>query len=190
MSAVETTGAAPTGRRRTLLFVIPVLVFAVVGVFLALGLTRDPSLLPSALVGKPAPDFDLPPIPGRDEAGFRRADLGGKPMLVNVFSSWCLPCRAEHPLVSKLAEEGVTVMGINYKDDPAAATAWLKELGDPFTKVGADRNGRTAIEWGVYGVPETFVIDKNGQIVHRQAGPLMPRDVEQTIKPLLARLSQ
>lgn len=175
-------------RRRPLLFMLPVALFALVGVFLAIGLTRDPSTLPSALVGKPAPNFALPPLQGRDTHGLARADLGGQPMLVNVFASWCVPCRIEHPVIARLAERGVVIHGINYKDRPEAATAWLQELGDPFQHVGADRDGRVGIDWGVYGVPETFVLDRDGNIAYRHVGPLQPRDVEETILPLLERL--
>jgi cytochrome c biogenesis protein CcmG, thiol:disulfide interchange protein DsbE len=179
---------APPGRRRWLLFAIPLALFLSLAVFLGLGLTRDPSTLPSALVGKPAPEFALPPLEGRDQHGFSRADLGGRPMLVNVFASWCVPCRIEHPVISRLAEQGVAVQGINYKDQPADATAWLAELGDPFQHLGADRNGRVGIDFGVYGVPETYVIDKDGRVAYRHVGPLQPHDVERTILPLLERL--
>jgi cytochrome c biogenesis protein CcmG/thiol:disulfide interchange protein DsbE len=178
---------APT-RRRTLLFVVPLGLFALLGLLLAIGLTRDPSTLPSALVGKPAPDFALPPLPGRDAHGFASTDLGGQPALVNVFASWCVPFRIEHPLLVRLAEQGVVIHGINYKDRPEDAKAWLAELGDPFRRIGADRNGRVGIEWGVYGVPETFVIDRDGHIAYRHVGPLQPRDLERTILPLLEKL--
>jgi cytochrome c biogenesis protein CcmG, thiol:disulfide interchange protein DsbE len=175
-------------RRRALLFLVPLALFLLVGTFLAIGLTRDPGTLPSALVGKPAPEFALPPLPGRDPEGLTRADLGGEPMLVNVFASWCVPCRIEHPVLNRLAEQGVPIHGINYKDRPEDAEAWLAELGDPFRRVGTDRDGRVAIEWGVYGVPETFVVDKDGRIAHRHVGPLQPRDLERTILPLLEKL--
>jgi cytochrome c biogenesis protein CcmG, thiol:disulfide interchange protein DsbE len=172
-----------------LLLLLPVLLFAVIGVFLAFGLGRDPQRLPSALIDKPAPEFELPPLAGRDERGFSRADLGGEPMLVNVFASWCVPCRIEHPMLNRLAQDGITVHGINYKDAPEDARAWLDELGDPFARIGSDRNGRVGIEWGVYGVPETFVIDAQGRIVHRHVGPLQARDLERTILPLLDELA-
>lgn len=177
-------------RRRALVYVLPAAVFVLVAVFLAIGLTRDPHTLPSALVGKAAPEFALPPLPGRDQHGFSRADLvgGDGPVLVNVFASWCVPCRIEHPVLGRLAEQGVTIHGINYKDRPEDVQAWLKELGDPFARIGADRNGRVGIDWGVYGVPETFVVDREGRIAHRHVGPLMPRDVERTILPLLEKL--
>jgi cytochrome c biogenesis protein CcmG/thiol:disulfide interchange protein DsbE len=175
---------------RRLLFLLPALVFVVVGIGLAVGLTRDPSTLPSALIDKPVPVFELPPIAGREGDGFRSADLEGGVSLVNVFASWCVPCRVEHPLLVALAEEGVPIYGINYKDPADKANEWLGELGDPYRAIGADSQGRIAIDWGVYGVPETFVVDPQGRIRHRHVGPLQPRDVEDTIKPLLAELAK
>lgn len=185
---MATVTEAPPRRRRAHLFLIPLLLFAAIGGFLALGLTRDPGTLPSTLIGKPAPDFALPPVEGRGSEGFSRADLGGRPMLVNIFASWCVPCRVEHPVITRLAELGFPVHAINYKDDPQKALAFLRELGDPFSRMGADRNGRAAIEWGVYGVPETFVIDKAGNVAYKHVGPLQPRDLERTILPLLEKL--
>jgi cytochrome c biogenesis protein CcmG, thiol:disulfide interchange protein DsbE len=174
---------------KRLLYLLPVLVFVGVGIGLALGLTRDPSVLPSALLGKPVPAFDLPPLAGRADDGLSSADLaGGGPVLVNVFASWCVPCRAEHPLLMALKERGVTLHGINYKDQDAQIGAWLEELGNPFAKIGADRDGRVGIDWGVYGVPETFVVDGEGRIRHRFVGPLQPADLDQTLMPLLAEL--
>ena len=189
-TAIPDPGTPARPRRTTLLFLLPLVVFAGLGVFLALGLGRDPGALPSTLVGKPAPPVDLPPIPGRDEAGLKSADLRGKPMLVNVFASWCVPCRVEAPVLDRLKDEGVTIQGIDYKDQPADVTAWLKDLGDPFAKVGLDRKGTTAIDWGVYGVPETFVLDRDGRVAYKFVGPLQPRDVGRVLKPLLARLEQ
>lgn len=176
------------GRRRLLIYGVPLALFLLVGIFLGIGLTRDPSTLPSALIGKPAPEFSLPPLEGRDDRGLSRADLGGKPMLVNMFASWCVPCRMEHPLLTRLKEQGVIIQGINYKDRPQDARAWLAELGDPFQHLGADRDGRAAIDWGVYGVPETYVIDKQGRIAYRHVGPLQPEDLTRTILPLLESL--
>jgi cytochrome c biogenesis protein CcmG, thiol:disulfide interchange protein DsbE len=176
---------------RRLLYLLPVLVFIGVGIGLALGLTRDPSVLPSALLDKSVPDFDLPPIDGSAGEGLSSRDLqaGGGPVLVNVFASWCVPCRVEHPLMMALAERGVTIYGINYKDPPEQAAAWLDELGNPFAKIGADRSGRVGIDWGVYGVPETYVVDGAGRIRHRFVGPLQPRDVDRILLPLLAELA-
>jgi cytochrome c biogenesis protein CcmG/thiol:disulfide interchange protein DsbE len=175
---------------RRLLFVLPAVVFVGVGIGLAVGLTRDPGTLPSALIDKPVPTFELPPIAGRDGAGFRSADLEGEVSLVNVFASWCVPCRVEHPLLVALADEGVPIYGINYKDPADKANDWLAELGDPYRAIGADTQGRVAIDWGVYGVPETFVVDGAGRIRHRHVGPLQRRDVEETIRPLLAELAE
>ncbi len=178
-------------RRRLWLYLLPVAIFVAIGLFLMMGLTRDPQVLPSALLDKPAPEFSLPPIPGRDDHGFRRSDLGGEPMIVNVWASWCVPCRAEHPLVTRLAEQyGYTVHGLNYKDSARDAIAWLRQLGDPFLYVGFDHDGRIAIDWGVYGVPETFVIDRNGTIVYKQVGPITPKILETRIVPLLERLKK
>jgi cytochrome c biogenesis protein CcmG/thiol:disulfide interchange protein DsbE len=174
---------------RRLLYLMPVLVFAGVGIGLALGLTRDPSILPSALIGKPMPEFDLPPVEGVDRPGLSSADLKGQVVLVNVFASWCVPCRAEHPLLMRLADQGIAIYGINYKDKPGQIDAWLGELGDPFRRIGADQSGRVAIDWGVYGVPETFVIDAKGRIRQKFVGPLMPQDVDQTLLPMLAKLN-
>jgi cytochrome c biogenesis protein CcmG/thiol:disulfide interchange protein DsbE len=172
---------------RRLLYLIPVIVFGAVGIGLAVGLTRDPGTLPSALLDQPVPEFQLPALEGGD--GLSSEDLKGRVSLVNVFASWCVPCRVEHPVLMRLAEEGVPIFGINYKDPPDQAKAWLAELGDPFEKIGADRNGRVGIEWGVYGVPETFVVDAEGRIRHRHVGPIQARDLERTLLPILAELN-
>jgi cytochrome c biogenesis protein CcmG, thiol:disulfide interchange protein DsbE len=173
---------------RRLLFLLPVLIFVGVGIGLAVGLTRDPSTLPSALIDKPVPTFELPPIEGMPGEGLSSADLKGEVSLVNVFASWCVPCRAEHPLLMALAERGVVINGIDYKDPAEQAARWLDELGNPFARIGADRDGRVAIDFGSYGVPETFVIDRAGRIRHRHVGPLQPRDVEETLLPMLEDL--
>ncbi|MEM7026242.1 MAG: DsbE family thiol:disulfide interchange protein [Pseudomonadota bacterium] len=173
---------------RRLLYVIPILVFGAIGVGLAVGLTRDPGTLPSALIDQPVPTFELPALEG--DEGFSNADLSGQVSLVNVFASWCVPCRVEHPLLMRLAESGVPIYGINYKDPPDQAKAWLEELGDPFKKIGTDRNGRVGIEWGVYGVPETFVVDAEGRIRYRHVGPIQPRDLDNVLLPKLAELAQ
>ena len=142
MATATPEPSTPARPRRTLVFLLPLLVFAGLGVFLALGLGRDPGALPSTLVGKPAPAVDLPPIPGRDEAGLKSADLRGRPMLVNVFASWCVPCRVEAPVLDRLKEEGVTIQGIDYKDPPADVTAWLKDLGDPSPRSASTAKAR------------------------------------------------
>ena len=173
---------------RRLLYLVPVLVFGAVGIGLAVGLTRDPSTLPSALIDRQAPAFELPGLEGGD--GLSSDDLKGRVALVNVFASWCVPCRVEHPVLMRLAAEGVPIFGINYKDPPDQAKAWIAELGNPFEKIGADRNGRVGIEWGVYGVPETFVIDAEGRIRYRFVGPIQARDLDRTLRPMLAELSR
>lgn len=174
-----------------LLLLLPLLLFAVLAGWFLWGLDpeRDPSELPSALIDKPVPEFSLPAVPGLNSPGLAREDLiGGGVKLVNVFASWCLPCRAEHPLVTALAEEGVPVHAINYKDKPEQARDWLAELGNPYQRIGYDETGRVGIEWGVYGVPETFVIDASGTIRYRHVGPLTPRDFEKTLRPLIREL--
>lgn len=161
-------------------YLIPVIVFLIIGAGLAIGLTRDPSTLPSALIDKSVPVFKLPPLvtASTEAVGLSSDDLKGRVQLVNVFASWCGPCRVEHPLLMKLAKDGVPVQGLNYKDQPGDAANFLLELGDPYEKIGADANGRVGIEWGVYGVPETFIIDAEGKIRHKHVGPIQARDVE------------
>ena len=177
---------------RRLRYLLPVFVF--VGLAAALGvqlLTGDPSKVPSALIDKPVPEFALPPVQGFEEAGgFATGDLGqGEIALVNIFASWCGPCRVEHPLLMALAEAGtVPLYGINYKDTPEDAERWLGRLGNPYTLMGADLDGRTGIDWGVYGVPETFVVDGAGRIRHRHVGVLSQFDLDETILPLIEEL--
>jgi len=157
---------------------------AVLAVFL-LGLGREDGgrNLPSTFIGKPAPEFELPPL-REGQPGLSGADMTAPGVkLVNIWASWCVPCRIEHPKLSELAAMGIPVHGINYKDTDAAAEKFLAELGDPFTLIGADRKGRVGIEWGVYGVPETFVIDGQGRIVYKHIGPIRAVDIENKILP-------
>ncbi|MDX1541470.1 MAG: DsbE family thiol:disulfide interchange protein [Geminicoccaceae bacterium] len=186
----ERAFASPTWSAplRRLTFLLPVVVFVVVAIALGIGLRRDPQDLPSALIGKPVPAFRLPAVQGRS-LGLASSDLKGEVALVNVFASWCTACRYEHPLFMRLADDGVVpIHGLNYKDRPEDAAAWLDELGDPYTRTGADRDGRVGIEWGVYGVPETFVISRDGTIAYKHIGPVSARDLEETILPLIERL--
>jgi cytochrome c biogenesis protein CcmG/thiol:disulfide interchange protein DsbE len=169
------------------LFLAPLAVFLVVAGYFAVGLTRDPSVLPTALLDRPAPQFEAPPL-SPAKPGLATSDLKGEPMLVNVWASWCVPCRVEHPVLTRLARE-VPVLGLNYKDKPEDARRFLAELGDPYRRVGTDPAGRIAIDWGVYGVPETFVIDGEGRIRHRHVGPLTEEIVAKTIRPLLKSLA-
>ena len=172
---------------RRLLFILPVVVFGLMAAGFYVGLGIDNNVLPSALINEEAPGFDLPPLPGRDK-GFSNADLQGHVSLVNTFASWCGPCRLEHPVLNTLAAtKQVPIYGINYKDKGDAALAWINALGDPYTRIGAD-SGRVGIDWGVYGVPETFVVDKTGHIRYKHVGPLSEDDVKKTILPLVAKL--
>ncbi len=172
---------------RQLRFFLPLAFFAVLAGYFVLGLGRDPSVLPSALIDRPAPEFNLPAL--GDKPGLATADLAGGVVLVNFFASWCVPCRAEHPMLMQLAaERRVALYGINYKDKPDEARRLLAQLGDPYRRIGVDRDGRTFIDFGAYGVPETYVIDKDGHVRYRQVGPITPEDYEGKILPLLKQL--
>jgi cytochrome c biogenesis protein CcmG/thiol:disulfide interchange protein DsbE len=179
---------------RRWLFLSPAVLFTVVAGYFFWGLNpdRDPRAVPSALIDKPVPAFELPPLGGVDRPGLATADLtAGRVVLVNFFASWCIPCRAEHPLLMDLAEAGtVAVIGINYRDKPADARRWLAQLGNPYERIGADQGGRTTIDWGVSGVPETFVIDRSGRIRDQHIGPMSRSDLEDKILPLVEELSQ
>jgi cytochrome c biogenesis protein CcmG/thiol:disulfide interchange protein DsbE len=171
--------------------IVPVAIFAVLLALFALPLLRgaDPAAVPSALIGKSAPKFSLPAaLPGGK--GFRDADLrAAGPSLVNVFSSWCETCSAEHAVLADFARrEKLPLYGIDYKDTPEALERWLKPRGNPYKAVGADADGRVAIDWGVYGVPETYVVDRRGVVRYRYAGALTQEDCETILKPLLAEL--
>lgn len=179
--------------RARLLYLLPVLVFAVIAGYFAWGLVdpeRNPREVPSAMVGQPVPDFVLPAVAGLDRPGVATADLkNGRPTLVNFFASWCVPCRAEHPLLMELAAESdLHLVGINYRDAPADAVAWLDELGNPYDRVGADAKARTGIDFGVSGVPETFVIDAEGRIRYQEIGPLTEQTLEETLRPIIEEL--
>jgi cytochrome c biogenesis protein CcmG, thiol:disulfide interchange protein DsbE len=175
--------------KRFLLF-MPVIVFVAVAIAFAWGLTRDPNLLPSTLIGKLVPQFSLPPVKGRS-LGLSTADLRGDVSLVNVFASWCTECRLEHPLIMQLKSQGiVTVHGLNYKDPPDDAARWLDKFGDPYTRTGADIKGRVGIDWGVYGVPETFVVSKDGRIAYKHIGPLSAEVLEKKIIPMIRSLRE
>ena len=173
---------------RRLITNVPLLVFLVLGVAFAVGLSRDPKVIPSALLDRPVPQFELPAlIP--DKAGLASQDLKGEVTVVNVFASWCIPCRAEHPLWMRLAEDGaIKLVGINYKDRREDALAWLDDLGDPYSSIGRDAEGRAGIDWGVYGVPETFIIDAGGSIRYKHVGPVMDADWDEVLKPLIRSL--
>lgn len=178
----------PRRRGSRLVLLLPLAVFGLLAAAFYWGLWNNDERLPSTLIGKQVPEFALPPIEGRQD-GLSSADLQGQVSLVNVWASWCVPCRTENPLLVELAEAGtVPIYGINYKDDPEEALAFLEELGDPFTRIGADRSGRVAIDWGVYGLPETFVIDAEGRIAYKHVGPFDRRVLENDILPVVRRL--
>ncbi len=171
-------------------YLLPVIVFIGIGIAFAVGLTLRPDIIPSALIGKPVPEFSLPPVKGRT-LGLSSADLKGQVSVVNVFASWCTECRVEHPILMKFAESGIAPLyGINYKDRPDDAANWLDRMGDPYTRTGADIQGRVAIEWGVYGVPETFVVDREGRIAYKHIGALSSKLMREEVVPLIERLKK
>jgi cytochrome c biogenesis protein CcmG/thiol:disulfide interchange protein DsbE len=173
---------------KRLLFALPILVFAGVVVAFAFALQRDPSKLPSMLIDKPLPQFALPAVRAND-SGLKSADFRGKPMLLNVFASWCVSCRLEHPLLLELRAEGVPIAGLDWKDKAIDGAQYLRENGDPYAKAGNDSSGRTGIDLGVTGVPETFIVDSYGKVRYKQVGPIEPDDWKNTIKPLLDKLA-
>jgi cytochrome c biogenesis protein CcmG/thiol:disulfide interchange protein DsbE len=176
---------------RKLAYMVPLAAFLALVAYFALALRpgRDPEALPSALIGKPAPAYDLAALDGGPAV--RSDALKGQVVVVNFFASWCVPCRLEHPVLMRLArQDGIPITGIAYKDAPAAAEKLLEDAGDPYVRVGLDENGRTGIDFGVYGVPETYVIDKAGRVQRRYVGPLTPATVQGDLLPLLSRLAR
>jgi cytochrome c biogenesis protein CcmG/thiol:disulfide interchange protein DsbE len=192
MSAISDQTVPP--KRRRLIVLLPLMVFLALAAlfFFRLG-AGDPSRLPSVLIGRPVPDTPLPPLEGllRDGMpvpGVTNAGFKGAVSLVNVWASWCVPCHDEAPLLMKLAEDKrIRLVGINYKDQPDNARRFIGRYGNPFAAVGADGNGRASIDWGVYGVPETFVIDKQGRIAYKLVGPITADNIETTLKPQLEK---
>jgi len=186
MSDATRDAARPVAGR--LIAMVPLGIAALLGAAFYWGLWNKDDRLPSTLIGRSVPEFALPPIEGRAD-GLSTADLRGEVSIVNVWASWCVPCRVEMPLLVDLAETGtVPIHGINHKDAPEAALGFLAELGDPYTRIGADRNGRASIDWGVYGLPETFVIDGEGRIAYKHVGPFDCRALEDEILPVVRRL--
>jgi cytochrome c biogenesis protein CcmG/thiol:disulfide interchange protein DsbE len=174
--------------KNIILAALPLLALVALVAVFAMSINRDPQLIPSVLINKPAPEFSLAAVPDLTVPGFDTAALKGQVSVVNVFASWCIPCRQEHPVLSTLkAQTGVRLLGINQKDAPANAKAFLDELGNPYDAIGADTNGRTSIDWGVYGVPETFVVDKKGVVLFKHVGPLTQEAVEREIKPAIVK---
>lgn len=169
---------------------VPLAVFLVIAVFLGMGLTRDPRKLPSTMIDKPAPQFTLARVQALDRH-FSPEEMRGQVWLLNVWASWCAPCRVEHPLLVEIERSKlVPIVGLNYKDRPEDALKFLGQLGDPYVASASDRDGRVGIEYGVYGVPETFVIDKRGRIRHKHVGPLTSEALQKEILPLVAELKR
>jgi cytochrome c biogenesis protein CcmG, thiol:disulfide interchange protein DsbE len=170
---------------RNLLLIVPPLVFAGFAVVAYMALSSGDDGLPSALQGRAAPTLAGTVALREDPAPDDALLASGEVTLVNFWASWCAPCRVEHPFLTDLAEEGIPVIGVNYKDRPENALGFLAELGDPYAAIGADATGRTGIDWGLYGVPETFVVDGEGRITHRHAGPITPEVLENRLRPAI-----
>ena len=193
MSAPTDTQPQRT-RQRRILVLLPLVVFlALAGLFLFRLGSGDPSTIPSALIGKPVPVTDLPGIEGlvrdgKPVPGVVAADFRGAVSLVNVWASWCIPCHDEAPILMRVAQDKrIRLVGINYKDQPDNARRFLGRYGDPFAFSGADLNGRAGIEWGVYGVPETFVVGRDGRIAYKLVGPITPDNLERVLKPQIEK---
>jgi cytochrome c biogenesis protein CcmG, thiol:disulfide interchange protein DsbE len=171
-------------------YLIPLVIFIVLAVFLAIGLTRDPHELKSVLINKPAPTFRLPQLKAADKT-ISNEDMRGKVWLLNVWASWCVACRDEHPFLIEYAKSGVVpIYGLNYKDRREDALAWLGELGDPYTASAVDFDGRAGIDYGVYGAPETYIIDQGGMIRYKHVGPIMPDVWSEKILPVVQELNR
>ncbi len=171
--------------KRSLPFVLPLAAFLLIAAFLGVGLLLNPAVLPSAFINKSAPEFVLPELK-QANAEFAPSQLKGQRWLLNVWASWCVSCRYEHPILNQLAQQtDIPLVGLNYKDEAQAAIAWLAERGDPYAHIPQDTAGDVGIEWGVYGVPETFVIDEFGTIIYKHTGPVTVDVMQSEILPLL-----
>lgn len=169
-------------------FILPLVLFLVMALFLAAGLKLDPRDIPSPLIDKPAPAFSLPRLDNPEQL-VTTEDMQGQVWILNVWASWCGSCRVEHPLWNRFAREQlVPLIGLNYKDDPVLGSSWLQQLGNPYNFSIMDIEGRTGIDWGVYGVPETFIMDKRNQVRLKITGPVSPDKIENEIKPLIIKL--
>ena len=173
--------------KRVFLF-LPLVFFVVMALYFGLGLREDPSEIPSQLIDRELPEFDLPPIEGF-EAGLSNADLAGQVSLLNVFGSWCPPCAIEHPMLMQIGRSGVVpIYGVDWKDPPGAGTAWLERNGNPYQRVGDDPDGRLAIDLGITGAPETFIIDRAGRVRYRHVGVITEEVWDGTLRPLVEHL--
>lgn len=171
-------------------YLIPLGIFVLLVALLAVGLTLNPREIPSPLIDRPVPEFKLPQLHQPDLA-FSQKDMQGQVWLLNVWASWCVSCRDEHPLLVELAKARIVpVVGLNYKDKPESGKAWLKQFGDPYLLSVADMEGKVGIDFGVYGVPETFVIDRQGVIRYKQIGAITPASLEEKILPLVRTLQK
>lgn len=169
-------------------YLTPLALFIVMAVFLALGLNLNPRDIPSPLIDQPAPNFSLPVLSNASQT-LNKDEMLGEVWLLNVWASWCVSCRSEHPVFNQLARKKlVKIVGLNYKDEPAAAKQWLAQLGNPYNLSVMDQEGRTGIDYGVYGVPETFVVDKKGIIRYKHTGPVSWQDVEKILVPMINQL--
>jgi len=169
---------------------VPLGIFLAISVFLAIGLTLDSHRVPSPLIGKPIPTFSLPSVASAAQT-VRPADFRGEVWLLNVWATWCVSCRAEHEVLLKAARQhGLRIVGLDYKDERDAAKDWLRQRGDPYTVIAFDARGKAGLDLGVYGVPETYVIDRQGIIRHKFIGPLTGEDVRDTLLPLVQRLEE
>ncbi|WP_173934087.1 DsbE family thiol:disulfide interchange protein [Chelativorans sp. Marseille-P2723] len=178
-------------RRRVVVLLLPLLAFlALSAVFLVQLLSgRDSALVPSALIDEPAPKTELPALEAINLPGLSPADFEGNVTLVNVWGSWCVPCRDEHPLLMQLAQDDrIRIVGLNYKDRPENARRFLGELGNPYAAIGVDQSGRAAIEWGVYGVPETFLVGPDGIIRYKHVGPFTPQSLKDDLLPEIEKV--
>ena len=174
---------------KALKYIIPLAVFIALAAFFAVGLTRDPRVVPSPFIDKPAPAFRLEQL-HQPKLAFAPEEMKGKVWLLNVWASWCASCRVEHPLLVEMARNKVApIVGLNYKDKREDAVAWLGKFGDPYQLSAWDIEGRVGIDYGVYGAPETFLIDKQGVIRYKQIGPITPEALENTILPLIRKLN-
>ena len=185
----ETSPSPPRARFRPVLLVPLALFLGLAGIFLArLESTTAPDVIPSVLIGKPAPTFSLPALAGSGVPGLARADLIGHLTLVNIFASWCVPCREEHPMLKEIAKDSrIRLVGINYKDKPQNALTFLSEMGNPYAAIGVDEAGRTFIDWGAYGVPETYLVGPDGIIRKKYIGPLTGETIAKDLMPEIAR---
>lgn len=168
---------------------LPIIIFVLLGVLLAVGLkiADKKQDLPSPLIGKPVPEFSLPLL-GQEDTIVSSEDLKGEPVLVNFWASWCVTCRVEHPVIEELARMNVLkIIGMNFRDEPDDAAAWLRQFGNPYTMVIQDYTGRTSIDFGVYAAPESFLLDENGVIVFKQLGALTPEIIETEILPRIGK---